>query len=306
MKTMRLITPSLITTFLALSLSSVAFAQDGAPPPGGPGGGAGGQGGQGGEGGQGGQRPGGRGGQVDPAQMVERMMGMDANGDGKLSRDEMPPMLVERILERADTNKDGFVERAELEVIAKEGGALRGGGQAGPGGGRGGAAGGAPMNMEGAMKQANAALRTLRASALDSSTQKADLEAVQRLQMGLVGAKGGIASVPMSDAAKAKFGEDKAAYEREFRKTMLASIMLSFEVEKAILEGDGARAKATLEKLHDSEETGHELFQREEGGKEGGKEGSKEGAAPAGSDGGEGGERPRGRGGRANRPPATE
>jgi len=293
MKTTRLITPFLINTFLALSLSSIALAQDGAPPPAG----------------QGGQRPGGRGGQVDPAQMIERMMGMDANADGKLSRDEMPPMLVERIFDRADTNHDGFIERAEIEVFAKEGGPLRGAGQGGgQGAGRGGAAGGAPVNMEGAMKQANAALRALRGSALDASTQKTDLEAVQRLQMGLVGSKAGIASVPMSDAAKAKFGDDKAAYEREFRKTLLASIIMSFEVEQAILDGEGARAKATLEKLHSSEDSGHALFQKEGGY---GGDAPSDGAAPAeGAAGGEGaaegGERPRGRGGRANRPPATE
>ena len=297
----------ILTGLLALSLSSLALAQqDGTFPPGGNQGGRnqgapGGAPSQPGQPGQDGQRPGMRGGQVDPAQMVERLMNMDQNGDGKLSRDEMPPMLVERIFERADTNKDGFVERTELEVIAKEGGALRGmGGQGGQGGqGRGGAAGGAP-NMEASMKQANGAFRALRASALDASTQKADLEAVQRLQMGLVASKGAAAVVPMSDAAKAKFGDDKAAYEREFRKAMITSIMTAFEIENAILSGNTAAAKAALEKLHESEESGHQLFQKDEGG---------EAAAPAGgaaAEGGAAGERPRGRGGRANRPPAAE
>jgi hypothetical protein len=234
--------------------------------------------------------------------MVERLMNMDQNGDGKLSRDEMPPMLVERIFERADTNKDGFVERTELEVIAKEGGALRGmGGQGGQGGqGRGGAAGGAP-NMEASMKQANGAFRALRASALDASTQKADLEAVQRLQMGLVASKGAAAAIPMSDAAKAKFGEDKAAYEREFRKAMITSIMTAFEIENAILAGNTAAAKAALEKLHESEESGHQLFQ-----KDGGAYSDTAAGAEGGAESGAAGERPRGRGGRANRPPAAE
>lgn len=296
----------ILTGLLALSLSSLALAQqDGTFPPGGNQGGrsqgAPSQPSQPGQPGQDGQR-GQRGGQVDPAQMVERLMGMDQNGDGKLSRDEMPPMLVERIFERADTNKDGFVERTELEIIAKEGGALRGmGGQGGQGGqGRGGAAGGAP-NMEASMKQANGAFRALRGSALDASTQKTDLEAVQRLQMGLVASKGAISAIPMSDAAKAKFGDDKAAYERDFRKAIIASIMTAFEIENAILAGDTAAAKAALEKLHDSEESGHALFQKDEGG---------ESAAPAGGAagdaGGAAGERPRGRGGRANRPPAAE
>jgi hypothetical protein len=247
--------------------------------------------------------------------MVERLMGMDQNGDGKLSRDEMPPMLVERIFERADTNKDGFVERAELEIVAKEGGALRSRGAeggAGPGGGPGGGRG---ANMEGSMKQANGALRALKGSALDASTQKSDLEAVQRLQMGLVGSKGAIASVPMSDAAKAKFGDDKAAYEKAFRKQILSSIMTAFEIEQAILDGDTARAKAGLAKLEETEASGHSLFQRDEGSeKAGGESGGQAGGQGAGQGAGqgqgqgaaEGGERPRGRGGRANRPAAPE
>ena len=298
----------ILTGLLALSLSSLALAQqDGTFPPGGNQGGRnqGAPSGAPGQPGQDGQRPGMRGGQVDPAQMVERLMNMDQNGDGKLSRDEMPPMLVERIFERADTNMDGFVERTELEVIAKEGGALRGmGGQGGQGGqGRGGAAGGAP-NMEASMKQANGAFRALRASALDASTQKADLEAVQRLQMGLVASKGAASAVPMSDAAKAKFGEDKAAYEREFRKAMITSIMTAFEIENAILSGNTTAAKAALEKLHESEESGHKLFQKDEGGEAATPAGGTAGGAAA--EGGAAGERPRGRGGRANRPPAAE
>ncbi len=304
----------ILTGLLALSLSSLALAQqDGTFPPSGNQGGRnqgapGGAPSQPGQPGQDGQRPGMRGGQVDPAQMVERLMNMDQNGDGKLSRDEMPPMLVERIFERADTNKDGFVERTELEVIAREGGALRGmggqGGQGGQGGaGRGGAAGGAP-NMEASMKQANGAFRALRASALDASTQKADLEAVQRLQMGLVASKGAASAVPMSDAAKAKFGDDKAAYEREFRKAMITSIMTAFEIENAILSGNTAAAKAALEKLHESEESGHQLFQKDEGGESAAPAGGTAGGAAA--EGDAAGERPRGRGGRANRPPAAE
>lgn len=287
-----------LASALALSLASPALAQDGTfPPGGGPGGGAprgpDGQRGLDGQQGPGGQRPAGqRGG--DPAQMVDRVMQADANGDGKLSKEEMPPMLVERIWERADTNKDGFVDRVELEVVAKEGG-MRGGqgGQAGQGsqGGRGNA-GGAAMNFEGAMKQANGAYKALRASALDAASLKTDLEAVQRLQMGLVGSKGTIASVPVSDAAKAKYGEDKAAYEKAFRKSLLASIMVSFEIEQAILDGDSAAAKAGLTKLHDTEESGHSLFQEgDEANNE--KEGGKSAA-------------PRARGSRGQNAPATK
>ena len=49
------------------------------------------------------------------------MMSQDANGDGKLSRDELPEAQAARMFDRGDTNKDGFLEIAEIEVIAKQG-----------------------------------------------------------------------------------------------------------------------------------------------------------------------------------------
>jgi hypothetical protein len=268
-------TARILASALALSLASIAAAQqDGTFPPGG------------GPGGQDGQRPGGRGG--DPAQMVERIMQQDANGDGKLAKDELSGPLAERIFERADANKDGFVDKAELEAFAKAGG-MRGGQGGGAGGQRGGQAGG-PVNVEGAMKQMNGAYKALKASAMDASTRAADLEAVQRLQMGVVGAKAGAASLRMSAAAKAKFGEDKAAFETAYRRMMLDGAKVALELEYAILDGKAAEAKALVTKLHDMEEKGHELFQADEGG---------EGAeAPA-------GDAPRARGNRGNRAPGA-
>lgn len=265
----------------ALAASLPALGQDGTFPPadGGPRGP-----------GQDGQRPGGaRGG--DPAQMVERIMSQDQDGDGKLSRDEFPPALVERLFERADTNKDGFVERAELEIVAKEAGAMRGG----RGGAGGPAAGGAP-NMEAAMKQANRAYRALADSALDPSTMKADLDAVQQLQMGLVASKAGIGTLRMSDAAKAKFGDDRAAFEKDFRKQMLKAIATAFEVESALLDGDTAAAKAAIQKIHDAEESGHSVFQQE-GAEQGGEAGAERGGQRGGPGGGRAGQGG-GRGGR--------
>ena len=238
---------------VALSLASFAAAQqDGTFPPGGPGG-------------QDGQRQGGRGG--DPAQLIERMMQQDANGDGKLAKDEMPPQLAERMFERADTNKDGFIDKAELEAFAKAGGMRGPGGQGGPGGqrgGQGGGQGGAPMNVEGAMKQMNGAYKALKASAFDAASKGADLEAVQRLQMAVVGAKGGAGTLRMTDEAKSKFGADKAAFEAGYRRKMLETLKIAVELETAILDGKSAEAKALVGKLHDMEESGHDVFKGEE------------------------------------------
>jgi len=256
---------------IALSLSTIALAQqDGTFPPGGPGG-------------QDAPRQGGRGG--DPAQLVERMMQQDANGDGKLAKDEVQGPFAERAFDRVDTNKDGFIDRAELEAFAKAGGMRGQGGQGGQRGQGGGAPGG-PVNVEGAMKQINGAYKALNASAFDAASRSADLDAVQRLQMAIVGAKGGAGSLRMSDAAKAKFGEDKTAFEAAYRRAMLESAKIAVELELAILDGKSGEAKALVAKLHKTEETGHELFKMEEGGAEerpaGGREGRTRRERPAG------------------------
>ena len=199
------------------------------------------------------------------------MMQMDANKDGKISKDEMPAQQVERMFDRADTNKDGFLDKAELEAFAKAGQAR---GQGGQPGGPGGAQRGGAVNLEGAMKQINGAYKALKASALDAASKSADLDAVQRMQMGLIGAKAGVATLKMSDAARAKFGEDKAGFEAAFRRKMLDSAKLSIELELAILDGKSAEAKAIVGKIHDAEETGHDVFKSDE------REGGEAGEAP--------------------------
>ena len=45
-------------------------------------------------------------------------MAMDRDKDGKLSRDELPPQMRQR-LSRMDTNGDGFVDRKEAEAIER-------------------------------------------------------------------------------------------------------------------------------------------------------------------------------------------
>ncbi|MBT6497287.1 MAG: hypothetical protein HOL01_22390 [Planctomycetaceae bacterium] len=59
-------------------------------------------------------------------------MGNDKNGDGKVTKNELPEFL-QRILDRADTNKDGAIDKAEAKKMAER----FGGGRRPSGAGRG-------------------------------------------------------------------------------------------------------------------------------------------------------------------------
>lgn len=288
---------------LALSVPCSALAQDGTFPPEAPRGGRGER-----------QMQEGRPAR-DPAEMaaqfIERLMQNDANGDGKLSAEELPPAMSERLLGRADTNSDGFIDRAELEAAMREGvigarGNRSGAGTgAGPAGDRPGAGGAAP-SVGGAMRQVGRAMRGLKESAFDAASRKSDLDLVQQAQMGLVGSKNGAAALRMSDAARARFGEDRAGFETAFRTQMLDAMVQSIELERALLSGNGDAARAALAKMSAAQEAGHELFQPAD-------EGDERPARARGAGAGEGAgagagapDAPRGRGGRGGRPAAPD
>lgn len=48
---------------------------------------------------------------------VERLFRFDKDGDGKVSKEELPEFLRGRILERMDANQDGVIEKKEAERI---------------------------------------------------------------------------------------------------------------------------------------------------------------------------------------------
>ncbi|MBB3210438.1 hypothetical protein FHS27_006285 [Rhodopirellula rubra] len=76
---------------------------------------------------------------------VDRMMAMDANGDGQLTPNEVTDTRMKTMLNRADTNQDGIVTRAELTTMVEQ---FAGGGNRGRGGERNGA-GGPPNGGQG-------------------------------------------------------------------------------------------------------------------------------------------------------------
>ncbi|MDC0294916.1 hypothetical protein OAK98_05910, partial [Mariniblastus sp.] len=57
--------------------------------------------------------------------VLSRLKSMDANGDGILTKDEIPGMM-QRIIDRADTNLDGALDNQEIEAFTQQ---LRPGGR---------------------------------------------------------------------------------------------------------------------------------------------------------------------------------
>jgi Ca2+-binding EF-hand superfamily protein len=102
---------------------------------GGRGGEAGGRGGRGGEaGGRGGEAGRGAGARGGSGEMVERMMAMDKNNDGKISKEEAPERM-KTMFDRVDSDSDGFIDKSEIEAMAaRVGGRGGAGGRGGEGG----------------------------------------------------------------------------------------------------------------------------------------------------------------------------
>ena len=51
--------------------------------------------------------------------IVERILSFDKNKDGKVTKDELPERM-QYLIEKGDTNKDGALDRAEIEKLAAE------------------------------------------------------------------------------------------------------------------------------------------------------------------------------------------
>tara|TARA_R110000782_G_scaffold19140_9_gene52333 strand:- start:45200 stop:45916 length:717 start_codon:yes stop_codon:yes gene_type:complete len=200
---------------------------------------------------------------------VDRMMANDKNNDGKLSRDELPERLAERLFATSDTDGDGLISREEL--IAGFAGARGGGAQPGQAGQPGRAApaeAGADRSahdlFEGGMKQAGGAMRTLRRSGFEPGTRDSDLDAIQSLQEGMITAKNTYKAMSMSEQAKAKYGDDTDAYHRDFRLGLVSSLQAALALEAAVLREDAAGAKESLAWLLNEQGASHDLFQNEE------------------------------------------
>merc|ERR1711969_511643 len=56
---------------------------------------------------------------------IERLLSFDENEDGKLSKEELPERM-QGMIERIDANKDGVIDKGELEQMGQQFGQSRG------------------------------------------------------------------------------------------------------------------------------------------------------------------------------------
>lgn len=253
-------------TLLGLALAASAQAQN--QPGGRPGAGPG----QDGAGG----RPGGR--QADPSRIIERLMQMDADGNGTLSREEVGESRFAQAFDQADANGDGSLTTEEITVFmasrgprgprGDEGGAEGRPGRGGPGAQPAGPQAAAPTGpskdaFHDAMERAGRALRGLRRTKFEADTFERDLMALLELEAGLMDARKNASAIPMSDAAKAKFGTDEAAYRKSFQLHMAKSMIATLNCEIALLEGDAAKAKELVNGILENRNESHDLFEQE-------------------------------------------
>ena len=225
--------------------------------------------------GQDGGRPGGR--QADPSRIVDRLMQSDADGDGKVSREEMGEGRFAAVFDQADANGDGFLTEDEISLFIQsrssrgqrgsQAGGARRPGQAPGGQGTTPAAAAAPSGpteagFNKAMDRAGRALRGLRRTKFEADTFERDLMALLELEASLMDARKNVKAVPMSDAAKAKFGDDTVAYRRSFQLHMAKAMIATLNCEMAMLEGDSAKAQELVRGILENRNESHDLFEQ--------------------------------------------
>jgi len=183
----------------------------------------------------------------------------DADGDGKISRDEALERFVEGgAFDAADADADGFLTTDELTAFLME---RTGGRVPGP------RPQPQPTEMDSfhdQMENAGRAVRALRRTDFDDASREADLRAIQSLQAALVGAKAQIDTVEMSPQAVERYGDDLSTYRRDFRVSLIEAIEAALDLEKAVLAGEPEPAKEAYEALRGVQGRSHDLFQADD------------------------------------------
>jgi hypothetical protein len=190
----------------------------------------------------------------------DQLMENDANGDGKLSRGELPDRLADRMFEAADIDADGYLTEEELEKFFEGRSDRRSRAERGQQSQGRSVGSAASFSMQ--MRTLGRSMRSLSRSDLAGS--EADFEAVAAIQSALIDARRRLDTVKPSSAAKEKFGDDKAAFQRALRMQLLDAMMESVKLEVAIAEGDAAGAKDILRRIVGIRDAGHALFQSDE------------------------------------------
>ena len=111
------------------------------------------------------------------------------------------------------------------------------------------------------MDEASTALRTIRRSRFKVEARDQNLKALQDLEMALLKSKANLEAIEMSEEAKGRFGADTKAYRTAFRRDLVKAMMISLEIEDAVLSDDPTAANAAAKKLLELRNNSHDLFE---------------------------------------------
>ncbi len=214
---------------------------------------------------------------------IDQFMARDADGDGRLSREELPAAMADRFFAEGDTNGDKFIDRDELKAFIA--GVQRYSGRTGSGGIRRGTqeepgstdkpptkpdpvpeppatrpAEVSEGGLKEPMRSAGQAIKALDGSRFDAASKADDLQRVQALQAALLSAKADLARLPMAPQAKERYGTDDAAYRDALRMQLIKAISESLTLETLIVRGDARACQGSIGRLQAIQKDGHGAF----------------------------------------------
>ena len=128
------------------------------------------------------------------------------------------------------------------------------------------AAGDTHEAFEHGMEMAQQGWRELRNMEFNEDNREKALELVGMIQEGLITSKNAVPGMPMTEKAKAAYGDDTAKFHSELRRGLIYTLGVALKLEEAVNANDAEAAKQALTDLGAAQQRGHQQFRGGRGG----------------------------------------